>query len=303
MKQRALRLIVPVALLTVLAFRFDLGGALRSLTELSPTWLAASLAAFLFMLALRATRWVAILHWLGLEVPYRKALLSFALGLASSTLVGDALGSFGRIYDLRDSKRDATTIGYAVVFDKAYELLILLAFVPMGILFIPDFPLRLSPAVAVGLAAVIVGASAVLLSPKRTGQLGSLLRIHRLEKIGDLGSGLSRHGHAIVVALSVAARAMQFLFVWLLARGLTIGLSYLEISAVMTFVGIAVLIPVSINGLGLRDVTMASLFTLVGEAPESALSLSIGVFLITSAFRLTAGLIWSAQTSGAEVRQ
>lgn len=303
MIRKALRLVVPAILLAVLALKFDLGEAIRNLAQVSPIWVVTSLAAFAAMLALRAKRWIVILHWLGLDVPPAKALLSFALGLASSAFVGDALGSFGRIYDLRDNERSSMVVGYAVVFDKAYEILVLLALVPLGALVVPSLPVRISPAFALLSVAVVVAGLVVLLSPRRIGRLGSLLHIRRIENLKGLGAVLGLSEHGAIFLLSVAARATQFLFVWLLSRGLSIELSYLEMSAVMTFVGIAVLVPASINGLGLRDVTMASLFSLIGETPQSALSLSLGIFLITSAFRLAAGLIWSAKASPARAER
>jgi uncharacterized membrane protein YbhN (UPF0104 family) len=63
--------------------------------------------------------------------------------------------------------------------------------------------------------------------------------------------------------------------VWILAVDMNIDVSWVEVTAASVVTYFVVLIPLSINGLGLRELTVIGLYTALGASPEQAAALAI----------------------------
>ena len=306
MKRKLGRLLVPTILVIWIALRFDLGEALKRIASIDPMFFGLALIAFSVMLAVRAWRWLIVVRLLGIDTPTAVVVRSFALGFAGSALLGEGLGSLGRLYDMRLAGADAKTTGFAVVFDKAYDVLVLVALAPVAAIVLPSDTTRPTPATITLLVLAVLGLAILALSPAGMRTLGRLLarlfpRRPKLAGLGSLGDRMGPRHHTAVAALSLGARFAQFTFVWLLALGLDIPISLLEMSAIMTFVGAVVFLPISISGLGIRDLSMIGLFALIGYPSASALSLSVAVFAVTVTARLVVGIAWASLRSTSSV--
>jgi uncharacterized membrane protein YbhN (UPF0104 family) len=85
----------------------------------------------------------------------------------------------------------------------------------------------------------------------------------------------------VAVVLSFALHLLNFLIIFLFARALTIPISYEQILLMMPVILFLVLIPVTVNGHGLREILLIGYFTYMGVAVtghavrETALALSV----------------------------
>ncbi|RME08558.1 MAG: UPF0104 family protein [Anaerolineae bacterium] len=77
------------------------------------------------------------------------------------------------------------------------------------------------------------------------------------------------------IGISWLARLSVFSGVWLLARGLGITVALWQVIGVGAFTYLLSLVPVSINSLGLREVTMTALYVQLGATLEQASALSV----------------------------
>ncbi len=75
--------------------------------------------------------------------------------------------------------------------------------------------------------------------------------------------------------VSWGARALVFYAVWLLARGLGMQVTLWQVIGVGALTNVLSVLPISINGLGLREVTMTALYTQIGASLEQASALVV----------------------------
>jgi len=84
----------------------------------------------------------------------------------------------------------------------------------------------------------------------------------------------------IVFSISIIAQAIGLVYYLSLARAVNIKLSIFVIGWISTIVTIVQMIPVSIAGLGVREISYAVLLNDYGISPEQAISFSITIFVV-----------------------
>lgn len=78
---------------------------------------------------------------------------------------------------------------------------------------------------------------------------------------------------------AIAAQIISIWSVYILSRGLSMGISFISVLSFIPVVAIISLIPVTISGIGLREGAFVVLFGLIGVSPEKAMTLSVAWFL------------------------
>lgn len=290
---RSLRWIVPLVLGVWIAMRIDFGEVWTRLSGLSVGWLVGALVLFAVSLWIRIVRWGLMLKYLG--VPKGPVFRSFALDFAGSALVGEAMGGVARLVDFRNTDADLGTVSYAVVLDKAYELVILIVLLVPATVLLPAGAAEVGPGLlaVTGLILLLIGALPFTSVGERAIRAVAR-RILKTDGVDSAFASLGGGNHLLLLAQSLVARLVHFGFAWMLALSLDVAISFAEMSAVMVIVGFVLMIPITIGGLGTRDATMIWMFGALGLAASGAAGTSILIFVTTLAFRLIAGMVWAA---------
>lgn len=290
---RAVRWIVPIGLGAWIAWRIDLDDVWSRISDLSVGWLVVALLLFAASLWVRIVRWGLILKYLG--VPKGPVFRSFALDFAGSALVGEAVGGVARLVDFRKTEADLGTVSYALVLDKAYEVMILIVLLVPAIVLLPAGALQVGPGFLILVGVGLFATGALPFTPIGERAVRAVARrVLKSETDDNAFARLGAGHHVLLLAQSLFARLVHFGFAWMLAKSLAVTISYADMSAVMAIVGFVVMVPITIGGLGTRDATMIWLFGILGLAAGGAAGTSILIFVITLVFRLLAGLIWAA---------
>lgn len=190
----------------------------------------------------------------------------------------------------------------ALFLDKGYEVLTLVLLVFPAALALPDRALDMD-SWALGVIGVLVLVAVVVpFTPTGGRALGAIARRYdgKQRPLATLAEALQRvraRDHVRILALSLSARLTQFAYAWLLALAVDVDIGYGTMAAVMTAVGFVVLLPISIGGLGVREVTMLSFFEAYGLSATSAVAVSLLIFTSTMAVRLVIGLAWATTRS------
>jgi hypothetical protein len=95
-----------------------------------------------------------------------------------------------------------------------------------------------------------------------------------------------------VALLTVASFAVSIFRVWLLAAALGVWLGPLEVSGYVGLTTAAALIPISIGGIGTRDVVSALALQQLGYPPEVGIALSILILILNFAQAIAGWLVW-----------
>jgi uncharacterized membrane protein YbhN (UPF0104 family) len=303
-----LKAAVSVALLALLFSKVDVGRLWTVARTASVPWLVGALTLYLAMILVSAWRW-------GLLLRAQRILYSFR-GLTSSFLVATFFNNFlpsnigGDVIRIADtapaagSKTLATTV---VLIDRGLGLLGLVLVAALGA------SAGLGPAsvgpvgpgmlwTGFGLAAML--ATPALLNPEGFTRVLQPLRVLHPEwvdeRLGRLAAALSRfkESPASLATCFVGAIGVQLIlvaFYLAIAHSLEIPITFAQLAVIVPISFVVQMVPVSMNGFGVREATFGFYFTRFGLPLESALLVSfIGAALVLL-FSLSGGFAYLAR--------
>lgn len=240
-----------------------------------PVWIfpLAFTLYFLGVLA-NALRWYVLLRAQEISIPYGEVLKivlagNFASNFLPSTVGGDTV----RIVSAARFTGWSVSLA-SVVVDRLLNVFVMMALLPFS---------WFSFKAVGGLTSALLLSQMSKTEIWKAGLISSLLsgvsgRIRRwIKKIMDAFLVWKHRKDALVWALliSLTARLIVFSAVWILARGLNISVTVSQVIGVGAIIYVLTLLPISINGFGLREVTMTTLYVQLGATLEQAAALVV----------------------------
>ena len=206
----------------------------------------------------------------------------------SMVLPGAISGDIAKGISLAITDRDTrgAPLPASIIADRVIGLLVLLSFfdAACGIIYFmygdAFGPLRYLAGVAIVLS--ILGVGGVIL----TVWWHARARVHASGGQGLIGNAIQRvtdasaayvgrpRQIAIAVALSVAVHVANLVAYYFALKSLGIDAGFLVVSVIYPVLSVVLLIPISISGLGIREVTLIALFQSFGLSSASAVALS-----------------------------
>ena len=279
---------VSVGLLALLFSRVDAAALWAEARQASPGWLAVSLGIYVGSLVISAWRWGVLLDAAGIALRLRRLVASFMVATFFNNFLPSNIG--GDVVRVADTARPAgskTVAALIVLADRGIGLLGLIAVAALGASLAERLPGTgiVGPSVLWLALAAGVGGGAFLLS--RPALLPRLLRpfgrLHpewvgeRLDRLEGLLQRIQAAPGALVRCFG-AAMAMQMVlvaFYLAIARGLAVPIGFWQLSLIVPMTFLVQMLPVSLNGFGVREATFAYYFTRMGLSLEQALVVSI----------------------------
>ncbi|MDY7042108.1 MAG: lysylphosphatidylglycerol synthase transmembrane domain-containing protein [Chloroflexota bacterium] len=294
MKKRLLNLlkvVLSLGLLALVLLNVGVGDALEAMRGLDWRYLAVAFVLFQSGLVIRAYRWYVLLSALGVSVAYARLVVLYFVGFFFNTFLPSGFGGdVVKMFELsQQSRRGAESVS-AVLADRVVGLLASCLLALIGLV----FGFRLVPvAVAAVIAALtlsILGGGWLLLQPDLWGRLPLIRRLARHERVVKLSATmLAYDGRSLLVALLVG---MVFTVVLAganlcVALALGVRISPLYFILFVPVIGTVTALPISLNGLGVRESIYVVLFTQVGVLASQATAMSLVIYVL----RLCSGAI------------
>jgi uncharacterized membrane protein YbhN (UPF0104 family) len=289
--------LVFVGLLVWLDIRGDLRleDIFNTLKSANPLPVALSLLMYVPFLIVKAARWRMVSADMGMPVSWRQAWRIYAIGLAAGTFTpGQAGDALKALYLQRMGYGLGRAVGSSLL-DRLFDVA---ALALLGLLGVAVYGGRFAGQVPalIGLTVLCIGVVAFF-AYNRTRQWAVSLVTGILRKRGLGGSvgsatwSLGRNTLVNAVLLTVASFAISIFRVWLLALGIAVVLGPLEVSGYVGLTTAAALVPVTVGGVGTRDVVSAFVFEQLGYAKEVGLALSALILVLNLAQAITGWLI------------
>jgi uncharacterized protein (TIRG00374 family) len=240
------------------------------------------------------------------SLPFLDAVKAHLIGVSFGTVTPGGWGSFAKLEMIKKSALLDTVSALALVaVDKLLSLLTLLLIGTMGLFIavkhlkaIPFFPLLIFALISLLVFVTIFfshGGFHALLSwvgrvvPQKYGVLVT-------KPLSDAGRICSlfaekRRKSLVIVGLSLVGWMLLFTRIFFYARALGIQVSFLDFLFIFPITTLMETMPVSIMGVGTRDVTLIFLFSRIGIDPERAISLSMMCLVLLLVFEVPAGFI------------
>jgi hypothetical protein len=307
----ALKLAVTALLLFLLYRKVDGRAFADALRGIRWAWVPPFFAIALANMWISSWRWSLLLRSDGADIPVRKLFASHWIASFFNFFLPSNIG--GDVYRVADiGRRSGSAVGsLASVFVD--RLCGFLALSLMGFLF-PLLGLRLVPAENRGLLlvplAVFLGFLCVAALLWQQGIVRFLARAlpgrlrAKVERLLDTFfssvSAYLRRPRTLAAAfgLSLAFQFLVLVAVWTVCRALSIPVSLAECCVFVPFVCLLEAVPLTVNGIGLRDTGYAMFFAAVGLAGRgadpaaSAAALSLCYMAFTLAYACGGGLLF-----------
>lgn len=286
---RMLQIAVAAGLLALLWQVADGAQAARHLAGADPRWIVAAVAALVLQTGLSALRWRLTAAQLGIHLGRRAALREYFLSqIVNQLLPGGMLGDAGRAVRAR-GQAGLLASGQAVVLERLAGQIALLAVLGLTLavtLAAPGgfvWPGWLLLSVIGLLAACLALPLAIRLGAQRLPGRGGrdLLRLARLfaQALTAPAVRWPQIGLSLGTALSNIA-AFTFC-AWAVGAALPVAAAL----ALVPLILLAMVIPLTISGWGLREGAAAALFPLAGAGASEGLAASVAfglVFLVSA---------------------
>lgn len=288
------RWLVTVALLGLVLSLLDTGALRASLARLSVPFIALMLAVSVAQVALSAWRWWFTAHRLGVSLSYPVAMREYYLaGFLNQVLPGGVMGDVNRAWRHARapvgeplSGNATRAIIHAVMLERLSGQLVLLpvAVLAMAALWLSGrFELQAAYAgtslsAGAGMVAlVLAGVGASLMFRRKN---GSRLRSYLRNLGADLRKAFYGWRNACLQCLTSLLVLGTYLSVFLLLAAdmdvLGQGVSPWMLAGLCVLLLLAMAVPVTISGWGVREGAAALLWPLAGLPAEQGVALSVG---------------------------
>ena len=301
--------IIGLVLFVLILSQIDLGKFIQAIANAHPAWLGLGILITLLLVPLKAFKWHVIIRTQGIKHGFVDSLKGFVVGFAFSVVTPGRLGDLLRAYYLKQKQYSLGKGLSTVVVDRLIDVAILLALAVISVL---AFSLLagvevISGTVLLGVLALGILVVYALVNKNLTRKLlKPFFNVFIPEKhkgkvkdyFHDFYSGLNLMGErkALFLAsilIGLLVWGMNFVFEYSIAQALSLGLPFYYIVMVMPLVTLLDLLPISISGIGTRELALIFLLGLKGVSPESAVAFSLIIFF--TGYLLTAllgVLVW-----------
>lgn len=255
--------------------RQDWGQTWQSLTQ-APAWLLPVVFLLYFSgMLLNSLRWDVLLRAQAVRIPFLEVLKmvltgAFASNFLPSTIGGDTV----RVVGLTRFKTSWSLSVASVVVDRMLNVVAMVTILPFSLFtfgnpgtLLQNFSfLKTGGVVLTGLVPAGSWAARALAKLRHwAGRLWEIFQIW-LRRPGSL---------ALSFILAWSSSFIVFFAIWVLARGLGMSLSLYQVMGVMALTYLFSLLPISINGYGVREVAVTTLYMQLGASLEGASTLAV----------------------------
>jgi len=302
---------VSVGLLALLISQMDPTRFWAYARTASIGWLVAALGLYFVVIALNSWRWGLLLDAQHVSVPGPKLLASYLVATFFNNFLPSNIG--GDVIRIKDtagatgSKTLATTV---VLIDRGIGLIGLVLVAALGATAITRLSGTAAPVWpgflwgALVLAGVV--AAPALIAPERVGKLLQPLRVfhpewvdERISRIIDALSRFRERPQALVACLvgAVCVQALLVGFYVAITQSMHIPVPAWHLAVIVPVSFVVQMLPVSLNGFGVREATFAFYFTRLGLPLESAIIVSFVGAVLIMVFSLSGVPVYLARHS------
>lgn len=308
----ALKATVSIGLLWLLFSRVNIARLWSVAKTASAPWLVGALALYLVMILTSTWRWGLLLRAQGLVFSFRKLTSSFLVAtFFNNFLPSNIGGDVIRIADTAPAAGSKTLATTVVLIDRGIGLLGLVLMAAIGATIGPRFSEAGGAAGAgvlwLGFVVATAIATVALLFPTMFTRLLHPLRLLHTEwvdeRLARLTLALSRFREAPAAlggcfAGAVGVQTLLVTFYLAIAHSMHIPIGFAELAVIVPVTFIVQMVPLSMNGFGVREATFGFYFTRLGLPLESALLVSFMGAALIMLFSLSGGLVYLSRHAG-----
>jgi hypothetical protein len=297
-----LRIGISSLLLFILFRRINMQDILRIISAVNPYLLIAAFLIIVFNFVLCFFRWWMLLKAANVHLKKGRAAVSHCAGLFFNLLLPSTIGGdFIRSLDLGAHTRKLREVTAAVLLDRLSGFVGLVTVAFLGVILGYKLVENKTILLGVGSIATILGLLLVVLFnnaiyskvnrflEKRPNRILAVLRAlhHEIYIFRDRRGVLFGN---LIFSLIVQLTMPLGCYVIFLALGVNINPIYLLIF--IPLINVITFLPISIGGLGLRDISTVTLFGTIGVSKDLSLTMSLLIFFFIFLIGIAGGVVY-----------
>lgn len=272
-----LKIFVSAGLICYLFTLIDVERLLDQLRKVDFRYLVVAVLLLLAQIGISSIKWHAILRsdgvLMGLPFLVKTYMIGNFLSLFLPTSFG---GDIYRVLAVRGVNRDLAKSTSSVVFDRLSGVVALVSICMIAYLALPDQPYE--PVVLIAYVLGVVGF--LVVSSDTAIRMISASKVSLVRKVGKLLQSFKNYRSdprtlALVILLSLMFQLNIVIInkMYTMALGLDIPLSVLLV--IIPLIYLTEILPISINGLGVRESAFGFFFVMIGHSVEEGLAVSL----------------------------
>lgn len=306
----AMKVAVSIGLLVFLISKadIDLASLRASLAKTDPTFVLLALLTPYIGNLITSTRWKGLLAVQGVDIPHGVLFRSCMVAIFFNQIMPGTIG--GDVIRIYDSWKGGATKAVAIstiIVDRVLGLFALAIFAVLGLYFVrgslPEYGSM--PLVVVAMAFGLGGFIAMVFSPLRF--MVDVARAIYTRLPGPFSKFFGKVDRSVepfrgqhsslvrAVVLSLVLQLNVVLLHYLLGRAIGIELGYFEYFYIVSVALFVMLIPISINGIGVRESIFVYMLGSVGVPQSDALLLSLLTFAVFLVHGIVGGLVLASR--------
>lgn len=311
-----LQILLSLVLLIWLIGRAGLDQVLATLSGLSWTWYLPAFLLFLLNIVIRSYRWYTLLHSLNERPSFRHLTYLYFVGFFANNFIPSGFGGdFVKIVSLRRTFGRGAEALSSVVMDRvtgmlgsAIIALVALIWNSLGHVTAVDLP----PVLWIVIALLSVGTPILFLLVRWSHPLNILVKrfpkiqqIPKYEKLEQLVDTINRYPLPVLLnslLISLPFTLSLVIVQYFIARALAVDLPLAVFALFVPIISILNLLPLSFNGLGVREGVYQFLFVPIGVATPSAIAMSLAFYFLRFGTGLLGGLMYAYQSVQTMIR-
>jgi len=298
-----LKVIIAIVLIGIILSKVNLDDVWLALAKANKGLIAGAFFLYFIGLCIIASRWKILLAVQGVTASFATLVKSMIVAVffnnfLPSTIGGDAMRAYDT-WKMGGGKAQSVSI---IFIDRLLGIFTLFMFALLALLltsvdvsFIPNFKLWVLFAVFGGIIAIYVlfFKAAEISRYLHKGEQGSSSGIRRLLlKIFDVFAVFNNKPGVLSTALllSVLLQLNVIFHYYLLALSLSIDIPFSAMFIIIPVAIVVMMIPVSINAIGIRELIFVALFGLYGVSAADALAFSWMSFILITLLGVIGGI-------------
>ena len=267
-------------------------------------FILAILILVLFHL-IKAVRWQYILKLHGIPYSFLHAYLMYVCGLGLGIVSPGRIGDFIKVSYLKADRYSLVKAVFSSVLDRILDraflfLCGLLSFVWIGQL----ISFRISSGWLLVLSVLLVGLGALILTKRVGGKiLNKIIKKLVPEKYqGNLKQDLVQlktefinykpKTHFKLIMLTMSGWLLYFLVIYMLSRSIGLTIPFIQVVIFFVISTLITFVPITVAGVGTRDMALIILFSQFGYVKEQAISFSMLILIVYFFTILFGSIAW-----------
>lgn len=295
-----IRPVVSLALLAVLFYKLGAGDVWGTLSTADPLWLAGGAGMVVAALVVSAWKWQMLLEAQGLTVSGVRLFGTYLVGLFFNNFLPSNIGGdVIRVHDVAKRTGQASAVTASVIAERLLAGLALALTAVIALAFSSGYAAQVGPTVLVSVL-VFGGLIALLAIPAVGTKLGRLLPEGRAKSLATVTTRMgelfrNRSVFLQVMVLSFVFQATVVLVAWAGFAAIGVPVSLGACFLFIPIISAIQLVPVSLNGLGVREGAYVFFFGSIGVGQLESVAASLLFGLLVAAVSLAGGVLFATR--------